>query len=153
MHRNIPVAKGNIGIYNVRELYCTWLLPCTRASSDGVDVSDLGEWIHLKRGVDRGGCGPIGVRGHRIILCGRAKYQELKANAKRLHIETGLPIPTNDLQLLPQSASGGSSSSSLVHLLSSVVADNACIERGRRLWGYIRQAQDKFASFMTSFAF
>ncbi|KAI5668978.1 hypothetical protein M9H77_18831 [Catharanthus roseus] len=27
--------------------------PCTRASSDGVDVLDLGEWIHLKRGDGR----------------------------------------------------------------------------------------------------
>ncbi|KAI5653828.1 hypothetical protein M9H77_31015 [Catharanthus roseus] len=43
--------------------------PCTRASSNGVDDSDLGEWIHLKRGVNRGGCGPIGLRGKRIILC------------------------------------------------------------------------------------
>ncbi|KAI5658067.1 hypothetical protein M9H77_26860 [Catharanthus roseus] len=29
-----------------------------------------GEWIHLKRGVDRGGCGLIGLRGHCIMLCG-----------------------------------------------------------------------------------
>ncbi|KAI5653594.1 hypothetical protein M9H77_30781 [Catharanthus roseus] len=40
------------------------------ASSDGVDDLDSGEWIHLKRGVDRGGCGPIGLRRHRIMLCG-----------------------------------------------------------------------------------
>ncbi|KAI5654398.1 hypothetical protein M9H77_31585 [Catharanthus roseus] len=55
---------------SIRGLHCKWLVPRTRASSDGVDVSDSGEWIHLKRGVDRGGCGPIGLRGHRIILCG-----------------------------------------------------------------------------------
>ncbi|KAI5658068.1 hypothetical protein M9H77_26861 [Catharanthus roseus] len=42
-----------------------------RASSDGVDVSYSGEWIHLKRGVDRGGCDPISLRGHRIMLCNR----------------------------------------------------------------------------------
>ncbi|KAI5664869.1 hypothetical protein M9H77_24192 [Catharanthus roseus] len=41
------------------------IVPRTRASSDGVDDSDSGEWIHLKRGVDHGGCGPIG-----IMLCG-----------------------------------------------------------------------------------
>ncbi|KAI5677776.1 hypothetical protein M9H77_08726 [Catharanthus roseus] len=54
---------------SVRRLYCTWLVPSTRASSDGVDDSDLGEWIHLKRGIDRRGCGLIGLRGHCIMLC------------------------------------------------------------------------------------
>ncbi|KAI5662670.1 hypothetical protein M9H77_21993 [Catharanthus roseus] len=34
-----------------------WLVPSTRASSDGVDDSDSGEWIHLKRGIDIKGCG------------------------------------------------------------------------------------------------
>ncbi|KAI5675504.1 hypothetical protein M9H77_06454 [Catharanthus roseus] len=38
--------------YSVRGLHFTWLVPRTSASSDGVDVSDSGEWIHLKRGVD-----------------------------------------------------------------------------------------------------
>ncbi|KAI5681607.1 hypothetical protein M9H77_02835 [Catharanthus roseus] len=55
---------------SVRGLHCTWLVPRTRASSDGVDDSDSREWIHLKRGVDRGGCGLISLRGHRIMLCG-----------------------------------------------------------------------------------
>ncbi|KAI5675568.1 hypothetical protein M9H77_06518 [Catharanthus roseus] len=55
---------------SVRGLHCTWLVPSTRASSDSVDDSDPGEWIHLKRGIDRGGCGPIGLRGHCIMLCG-----------------------------------------------------------------------------------
>ncbi|KAI5683243.1 hypothetical protein M9H77_04471 [Catharanthus roseus] len=36
-----------------------WLVPRIRASSDDVDG-----------GVDRGGCGPIGLRGHRIMLYG-----------------------------------------------------------------------------------
>ncbi|KAI5672390.1 hypothetical protein M9H77_12754 [Catharanthus roseus] len=54
---------------SVRGLYCTWPVPRTRASSDGVDVSDSGEWNHLKRGVDREGYGSIGLRGHRIVLC------------------------------------------------------------------------------------
>ncbi|KAI5682477.1 hypothetical protein M9H77_03705 [Catharanthus roseus] len=54
----------------IRELHCTWLVPHTRASSDGIDVSDSGEWIYLKRGVDRGGCGPISLRGQHIMLCG-----------------------------------------------------------------------------------
>ncbi|KAI5662616.1 hypothetical protein M9H77_21939 [Catharanthus roseus] len=30
---------------------CTWLVFRTRASSDGIDNSDSGEWIHLKRRV------------------------------------------------------------------------------------------------------
>ncbi|KAI5666422.1 hypothetical protein M9H77_16275 [Catharanthus roseus] len=34
-----------------------------------MDDSDSGEWIHLKRGVDCRGCGPIGLRGHCIMLC------------------------------------------------------------------------------------
>ncbi|KAI5682521.1 hypothetical protein M9H77_03749 [Catharanthus roseus] len=55
---------------SVRRLYCTRLVPRTRSSSDGEDDSDSGEWIHLKRGVDHGGCGLIGLRGHCIMLCG-----------------------------------------------------------------------------------
>ncbi|KAI5656858.1 hypothetical protein M9H77_25651 [Catharanthus roseus] len=55
---------------SVRGLHCTWLVPRTRASSNGLDVSDSGEWIHLKRGLYRGVCGPIGLCGHRIMLCG-----------------------------------------------------------------------------------
>ncbi|KAI5658608.1 hypothetical protein M9H77_27401 [Catharanthus roseus] len=55
---------------SAKRLHCTWLVPCTRASSDGVDDLDSGEWIHLKRGVDRRGCGPIGLRGYRVMLCG-----------------------------------------------------------------------------------
>ncbi|KAI5677535.1 hypothetical protein M9H77_08485 [Catharanthus roseus] len=64
MHRN------NAPYRSVRGLHCTWLVPRTRATSNGVDVSDSGEWIHLKRGVDCRGCGPMGLRGHRIMLCG-----------------------------------------------------------------------------------
>ncbi|KAI5650432.1 hypothetical protein M9H77_36437 [Catharanthus roseus] len=58
---------------SVRRLHCTWLVPRTRASSDDVDDLDSGEWIHLKKGVDRGGCGPIGLCGNRIMLCGRVR--------------------------------------------------------------------------------
>ncbi|KAI5661629.1 hypothetical protein M9H77_20952 [Catharanthus roseus] len=54
----------------VAGLGASQLVPRTRASSAGVDDSDSGEWIHLKRGIDRGGCGPIGLRGHCIMLCG-----------------------------------------------------------------------------------
>ncbi|KAI5683859.1 hypothetical protein M9H77_05087 [Catharanthus roseus] len=53
----------------VRGLRFTWLVSHTRASSNGVDDSDSGEWIHLKKGVDSRGCGPIGLRGHYIMLC------------------------------------------------------------------------------------
>ncbi|KAI5666770.1 hypothetical protein M9H77_16623 [Catharanthus roseus] len=52
----IPSDQGYSSGYgfvfgSVRGLHCTWLVPRTRASSDGVDDSDSGEWIHLKRGV------------------------------------------------------------------------------------------------------
>ncbi|KAI5671313.1 hypothetical protein M9H77_11677 [Catharanthus roseus] len=53
-----------------RGLHWTWLVPRKRASSDGMDDSDSGEWIHLKRGIDCGGCGPICLRGHHIMICG-----------------------------------------------------------------------------------
>ncbi|KAI5673520.1 hypothetical protein M9H77_13884 [Catharanthus roseus] len=36
---------------SVRGLHCTWLVSHTRTSSDGVDVSDSGEWINLKGAV------------------------------------------------------------------------------------------------------
>ncbi|KAI5677525.1 hypothetical protein M9H77_08475 [Catharanthus roseus] len=48
---------------------------------------------------------------------------------------------------------GGSSSSSLVPLIHSAAAHKAYIERERRLCGYMQQAQEKFAGFMTSFAY
>ncbi|KAI5663612.1 hypothetical protein M9H77_22935 [Catharanthus roseus] len=51
---------------SVRGLSCTWLVSHTRASYDDVDVSESGEWIHLKRGIDYGGCDPIGLRGHAL---------------------------------------------------------------------------------------
>ncbi|KAI5672536.1 hypothetical protein M9H77_12900 [Catharanthus roseus] len=43
--------------YRVRGLHCIWLVPRTRASSDGVDDSNLGEWIYLKRGISSGWSG------------------------------------------------------------------------------------------------
>ncbi|KAI5652521.1 hypothetical protein M9H77_29708 [Catharanthus roseus] len=65
-HSDQGVNSGyDLVFRSVRGLHCTWLVPRTRASSDGVDVSNSREWIHLKRGVDRRGCGPIGLRGHR----------------------------------------------------------------------------------------
>ncbi|KAI5652432.1 hypothetical protein M9H77_29619 [Catharanthus roseus] len=86
---------------------------------------------------------------------GTAKYQELKANAEYLHIETGSPIPTDEQLMFEatgcsnkghvygfgsQSASitakhrGGSNSLSSVPSLSSAVAHEAYIKRERRLW-------------------
>ncbi|KAI5675342.1 hypothetical protein M9H77_06292 [Catharanthus roseus] len=48
----IVAVKQDLVIHrSIKGLHCTWLVPCTRASSDGVDISDSGEWIHLKRGV------------------------------------------------------------------------------------------------------
>ncbi|KAI5681149.1 hypothetical protein M9H77_02376 [Catharanthus roseus] len=54
---------------SIRGLHCTWLVPRTMTSSDGMDDSDSGEWIHLKRCVDSEGCGPISLRGYCIMLC------------------------------------------------------------------------------------
>ncbi|KAI5675653.1 hypothetical protein M9H77_06603 [Catharanthus roseus] len=70
-HSDRGVNSGyDLILGSVRGLHCTWLVPGTRASSDGVDNSDSGEWIHLKKGVDRRGCGLIGLRENRIMLCG-----------------------------------------------------------------------------------
>ncbi|KAI5650244.1 hypothetical protein M9H77_36249 [Catharanthus roseus] len=70
-HSDQGVNSGYDFVFgSVRGLYCTWLVPRTSTSSDGVNVSDSGEWIHLKRGVDCGGRGSIGLRVHRIILYG-----------------------------------------------------------------------------------
>ncbi|KAI5666734.1 hypothetical protein M9H77_16587 [Catharanthus roseus] len=41
--------KHDLAVHSLRGLHCTWLVPHTKASSDGVDNSDLGEWIYLKR--------------------------------------------------------------------------------------------------------
>ncbi|KAI5663733.1 hypothetical protein M9H77_23056 [Catharanthus roseus] len=57
--------------------------PRTRASSDGVDDLDSGEWIHLKRGVNCGGCSPIGVRGHRIMLYGGFRLSSEESGGTR----------------------------------------------------------------------
>ncbi|KAI5661693.1 hypothetical protein M9H77_21016 [Catharanthus roseus] len=56
---------------SVRGLHRTRLVLRTRASSDDVDVSNSGEWFHLKRGVVQQRCGLIGLCGHRIMLCDR----------------------------------------------------------------------------------
>ncbi|KAI5663061.1 hypothetical protein M9H77_22384 [Catharanthus roseus] len=75
---------------SVKGLYCTWLVPRMRASSDGVDDPDSGEWIHLKRGVDHGGCGPIGLCGHRIILCGVEDPSEVESDVGMLPEQEGV---------------------------------------------------------------
>ncbi|KAI5674160.1 hypothetical protein M9H77_14524 [Catharanthus roseus] len=64
-------------------------VPRTRASSDGVDDSDSGEWIYLKRGVDREGCGPIGLRGHCIKLCSWVRLPSRESGGTR-HLEAVL---------------------------------------------------------------
>ncbi|KAI5652523.1 hypothetical protein M9H77_29710 [Catharanthus roseus] len=68
---------------SVRGLHCTWPVPRTRASFDGVDVSNSREWIYLKRSVDRGGCGPIGLHGHRIMLCGGIRLPSRESRGAR----------------------------------------------------------------------
>ncbi|KAI5657983.1 hypothetical protein M9H77_26776 [Catharanthus roseus] len=89
---------------------------------------------------------------------GIAKYQELKVNAKHLHIKNGSPIPTDE-QLMFEAVGGSnkchrqrSSSMLSVSSISSAAAHDACIEREKRLWGYMQQPLDNFAAFMTSFA-
>ncbi|KAI5681396.1 hypothetical protein M9H77_02623 [Catharanthus roseus] len=42
-----------------------------------------GEWIHLKRGLDRRGCGPIGLRGHGIMLCGGVRLPSGESGGAR----------------------------------------------------------------------
>ncbi|KAI5683705.1 hypothetical protein M9H77_04933 [Catharanthus roseus] len=118
----------------------------------------------------RGGPGPgkhtSGSSGKRSELINvffvLAKYQKLMENAKRLHIETGPPILTDE-QLMFEAASGsnkghvygfGSHSSSMfsVPSVSSIAGHKACIEREKRFWGYMQQALERFVSFMKSFA-
>ncbi|KAI5673001.1 hypothetical protein M9H77_13365 [Catharanthus roseus] len=66
-HSDQGVNSGYDFVFgSVRELHCTWLVSRTRASSDAVDVLDSREWIHLKKGVDRRGCGPIVGFGHLV---------------------------------------------------------------------------------------
>ncbi|KAI5677803.1 hypothetical protein M9H77_08753 [Catharanthus roseus] len=79
-HTHDPSTRS---AFSVRGLHCTWLVPRTRASSDGVDVSDSGEWIYLKRSIDRGGCGPIGLHAHRIILCGGVRLPSGESGGAR----------------------------------------------------------------------
>ncbi|KAI5663773.1 hypothetical protein M9H77_23096 [Catharanthus roseus] len=47
LHPRLQSAYDNV-FGSVRGSHCTQLVPHTRASSDYVDISDLGEWIHLK---------------------------------------------------------------------------------------------------------
>ncbi|KAI5673839.1 hypothetical protein M9H77_14203 [Catharanthus roseus] len=51
-HSDQSYSSGyDLAFRSVRGLHCTWLVPSMRASSDGVDDLDSGEWIHLKRGI------------------------------------------------------------------------------------------------------
>ncbi|KAI5640302.1 hypothetical protein M9H77_00179 [Catharanthus roseus] len=77
---------------SIRGLRCTWLVSHTRAFSYGVDDSDSGEWIHLKRGVDYGGCGPIGLHGHCIMLCGGVRTPSGEDPSE----------PTSDSEITPE---------------------------------------------------
>ncbi|KAI5680981.1 hypothetical protein M9H77_02208 [Catharanthus roseus] len=107
-HFNQGVNSGyDLVFRSVRGLHCTRLVPSTRASSDGVDDSDSGEWIHLKRGVDREGCGPIGLRRHRIMLCsgvrlpsgesGGARHRSWSQDRPGMCPRSLYPILTSDI--------------------------------------------------------
>ncbi|KAI5682899.1 hypothetical protein M9H77_04127 [Catharanthus roseus] len=77
---------------SVGGLHCTWLVPRTRASSDGVDVLDSGEWIHLKRGVDAEGVAQsIYVD---TASCSAVGFGRLVESQEGLETEVG---PTADL--------------------------------------------------------
>ncbi|KAI5666452.1 hypothetical protein M9H77_16305 [Catharanthus roseus] len=94
-------------------------------------------------------------------VLGEAKYQEPKANAKCLHIETGSPILTDE-QLMFEGLSVAAIRATFMvsaHSLQpspqsagKATAARHQFLRERRLWGYIQQAEDMFVGFMTSFA-
>ncbi|KAI5654032.1 hypothetical protein M9H77_31219 [Catharanthus roseus] len=85
--------------------------------------------------------------------------EELKANAEHLHIKTGSPILTDEQLMfqhtggsnksqvygfgsqsavvIPKRRGGSSNSMSSVASVSCTAGHEACIERGRRLWGYM----------------
>ncbi|KAI5668255.1 hypothetical protein M9H77_18108 [Catharanthus roseus] len=66
-HSDQGYSSGyDLVLASIRGLHCTWLVPRARASS----VLDSGEWIHLKRAEDRGGCSLISLHGHRIMIYG-----------------------------------------------------------------------------------
>ncbi|KAI5658832.1 hypothetical protein M9H77_27625 [Catharanthus roseus] len=115
----------------------------------------------------RGGQGPGKHTGG-----SRSFIEWLKANAEHLHIETGSPIPSDE-QLMFEAAGGSNkghvygfgsqsgaitaerregSSSLSVPSVSSTAGHDACIEREKKLLGYMQQAQERFADFMHSFA-
>ncbi|KAI5676176.1 hypothetical protein M9H77_07126 [Catharanthus roseus] len=93
--------------------------------------------------------GTVGQYTIRSVLS-EAKYHQLKANTKRLHIESSMPILTDE-QLMFKATDGSnkgsqsagiiaecrgvnSSSMSSVPLVSSAAGYEAYIERERRLW-------------------
>ncbi|KAI5666795.1 hypothetical protein M9H77_16648 [Catharanthus roseus] len=89
---------------------------------------------------------------------GTAKYQELTMNAERLHTETSSCILTDE-QLMFEAAGGndkghvygfGSQSDTITMEHQEGNSSSSSVPF---LWGYMQQAQDKFADFMTSFAF
>ncbi|KAI5648300.1 hypothetical protein M9H77_34305 [Catharanthus roseus] len=56
-----------------------YIVSRTRASSDGVDVSNSGELIYLKRGIDREGCGTIGLSGN--TSCSTVGFDRLRSHS------------------------------------------------------------------------
>ncbi|KAI5674060.1 hypothetical protein M9H77_14424 [Catharanthus roseus] len=62
---------------SVRGLHCTWLVPCMRASSGGMDDSDSGKWIYLKRGAARAGCKVLLVILSQVCFCVVASFLKL----------------------------------------------------------------------------
>ncbi|KAI5666801.1 hypothetical protein M9H77_16654 [Catharanthus roseus] len=67
---------------------------------------------------------------------GTEKYQELKRNAERLHIETHSPIPRQAVNPSPPSA-GRQQQYVIGFVTSSAAAHDAFIDREKRLWGYM----------------
>ncbi|KAI5682989.1 hypothetical protein M9H77_04217 [Catharanthus roseus] len=103
-----------------------------RASSDSVDDSDSGEWIHLKRSVDRGGCGSIGLRGHRIMLCGGVRPPSGESGGAR-HRGVEATLMCLDSLRLPNCARNPFSGSSISIGWALVFGTYSLVPRGTQI--------------------
>ncbi|KAI5648867.1 hypothetical protein M9H77_34872 [Catharanthus roseus] len=136
-HSNQSYSSGYVVVFeSVRELHCTWLVSYTRASSDGVDDSNSREWIHLKRNVDRGGCDPISLRGHRIMLCDGVQPPTLVWCLAGIDYKI-LELDSNDLVFLSGPCLLSPTVALCISLHSSVEAALMCLD-SLRLPSYAR---------------
>ncbi|KAI5663220.1 hypothetical protein M9H77_22543 [Catharanthus roseus] len=92
------------------------------------------------------------------IVGPHAKYQELKTNAEHLHIEIGSTMATDE-QLMFEAAGDSNkghdkeAAAARHQFVGIFFGCPQCMhQEGEKLWGYMQQAEDKFAGFMTLFA-